>query len=307
MSWLVFSSSLPKSNSSSRVALWRRLKRVGAVSPKSGVHILPCTDECLEAFQWLAQEVQQANGEVLVMRVERFEGFSDEQVIEVFHAAVREDYTELLGQTNELEKNIKSQPTTEEQSAIIDSLEKLNKRFLEIKRIDFFHSPDATPVTDGLERIKSMLLGKESKVEVAPVSIADYQEMQWVTRLKPHVDRLACIWLIRRFIDPKANIRYSQTPEADEISFDMPNATFGHHGNLCSFETMMHAFQLDAPGLKEVAEVVHEIDLRDGRYLRPETEGVATVLKGWQLAKFDNQQLESNGLIFFDGLYASFK
>src|SRR6516225_12234113 len=82
MSWVVFSYSLPsKGRSSPRVAVWRRLRTLGAVSPKGGVHVLPARDECVEALQWLAQEVEQAKGEALLMRVEWFEGVSDAQLI----------------------------------------------------------------------------------------------------------------------------------------------------------------------------------------------------------------------------------
>jgi len=85
----------------------------------------------------------------------------------------------------------------------------------------------------------------------------------WVTRARPPVDRLACIWLIRRFIDPDAAIRYAERARDDEISFDMREVRFGHQGNHCSFETMLDSLLLDDPALRMVAEIVHEIDLRD--------------------------------------------
>ena len=94
MSWLVFTYSLPSGeNSSTRVSLWRRLKRIGAASPKGGVFILPDRDDCLESFQWMAQEIQQSKGEALVMKVERFEGLSEKHVIEFFHSLARRTTT----------------------------------------------------------------------------------------------------------------------------------------------------------------------------------------------------------------------
>jgi hypothetical protein len=92
---------------------------------------------------------------------------------------------------------------------------------------------------------------------------------------------LACAWLIRRFINPIAEIRYATPPEPGEVGFDMREGMFGHHGNYCTFETMIAAFNLKEPGLQEIAEIVHEIDLRDGRYHRPEAAGIALILKGW--------------------------
>src|SRR5918911_2849116 len=88
MQWIVFSYSLPsQSRSAPRVALWRRLRRLGAVTPAGGVYVLPARDECLEAFQWLAQEIRQAQGDALVMRVEQFEGLDQQQLIGLFNAA----------------------------------------------------------------------------------------------------------------------------------------------------------------------------------------------------------------------------
>src|SRR5512137_1176601 len=105
MDWIVFSYSFPgKSGSGPRVNVWRRLRRLGAISPAGGVQVLPARDDCIEAFQWLAQEIRQAKGEAVVMRVEQFESLTDQQLIELFHAARAEDYQEIEGQIAELEK-----------------------------------------------------------------------------------------------------------------------------------------------------------------------------------------------------------
>jgi hypothetical protein len=92
MNWLVFNYSLPsKYGSSSRVALWRRLRRLGTLSVAGSAHILPAREDCEEAFQWLAQEIRASNGEALVMRVEQFEGVTDQQLISGFNAARTKD------------------------------------------------------------------------------------------------------------------------------------------------------------------------------------------------------------------------
>src|ERR1700737_5530622 len=96
MPWVVFSYSLPaKGRSSPRVAVWRRLRALGAISPKGGVHVLPAREECVESFQWLAQEVEQAGGEALLLRVDRFEGLSDTRLVDLFREARKEDYAAL--------------------------------------------------------------------------------------------------------------------------------------------------------------------------------------------------------------------
>jgi hypothetical protein len=141
---------------------------------------------------------------------------------------------------------------------------------------------------------------------VKPARREHYQDRCWVTRPRPYVDRLACAWLIRRFIDPAASIRFGEQPAAGDVTFDMEGAEFGYHGSLCTFETMLLAFDLDDPALRSMAEIVHEIDLRDGRYLRPETAGVEAVLRGWHEAGLTDAELEERGRGLFEGLYAAF-
>src|SRR6266581_6944188 len=125
MAWIVFSYSLPtKAASSRRVALWRRLQRLGAVTPKAGVYVLPERDECVEAFQWLAQEVQQAKGEAVVMRVDRFEGLTDPQIIELFRDTCRKKYLEIESEAANVERALRATKKSKNSSGILEHLEK---------------------------------------------------------------------------------------------------------------------------------------------------------------------------------------
>jgi hypothetical protein len=308
MGWLVFSYSLPaKASSSPRVTLWRRLQRLGAITPKAGVYVLPERDECVEAFQWLGQEVQHAKGEAVVMRVERFEGLSDQQLIDFFHDACREKYLALESETAEVEKALSVVKNAKSNAGILDNLQRLQKRYSDTARVDFFESPEGRRVAAKLRVIEQNLRARISGApHVTAVEIAEYKNRRWVTRPRPHVDRLACAWLIRRFIDPSATIRYALQPNAKEVSFDMREAVFGHKGNLCTFETMLSAFRLEEPALQVVAEIVHEIDIRDGRYARPETGGIEVILKGWLLQGLSDKDLESRGIELFEALYTAF-
>jgi hypothetical protein len=307
MAWLVFSYSLPsKAQSSPRVALWRRLRRLGAIAPTVGVHLLPDREECLEAFQWLAEEVKQAKGEALVMHVDQFEGLSDADLIERVRQARASDYAELEAQAHELEQSLRARLNPEERTRLHEALNRLERRHADIVRVDFFDAPEGSAVASRLARIAQALSPREgTDVGVSHAPLAAYRDRRWVTRPRPHVDRLACIWLIRRFIDPAAVVRYSPTPEPDEVAFDMPNGEFTHRGHLCTFEVMVAAFGLDDPVLRTMGEIVHEIDLRDGRYVRPETAGVDAILKGWLLARFEDAALEAQGIALYEGLYAA--
>ena len=98
-------------------------------------------------------------------------------------------------------------------------------------------------------------------------------------------------------------IRYANTPRPGEVTFDMTNAAFGHQGNFCTFETMVKAFGLRDPRLLAIAEIVHEIDLRDERYVRPEIAGVDAILSGWKA--YSDAERESHGIALFEGLYGA--
>ena len=284
--------------------MWRRLRALGAVSPKGGIHVLPARDECVEALHWLAQEVEQAKGEALLMRVERFEGLNDAQLIALFQEERKEDYAALDERAAGLEKTLtgsrKRDPRDDTQAR--ELLAKLRREHGEIARIDFFDSPAGAQVASRLARIEEALApGRPDDVPVARAHLSEYRNKRWVTRPSPHVDRLACAWLIRRFINPRAVIRYSMTPRPDEVPFDMSRGLFSHHGNLCTFETMARVFGLDDPAVRAIAEIVHEIDLRDGRYVHPEVPGIDAVLRGW-MSRADADR-EAHGVALFDGLY----
>jgi hypothetical protein len=306
MGWVVFSYSLPKAGSTARVTVWRRLRSIGAVAPKAGVYVLPAREDCVEAFQWLAQEVEQSKGEALMMRVEHLDGLPDAELIRAFQQARRRDYEEIDAAADQLEKSLRSRRNTgpRDSADARDALEKLRRWRTNIARIDFFNCPEGARVAAKLARIAETVSPRPtSEAIVAEVAVASYRDQSWVTRPHPHVDRLACAWLIRRFINPHAVIRYAHTPEPGEIAFDIAKAAFGHRGNLCTFETMVKAFRLDDPGVRAIAEIVHEIDLRDGRYARPETAGVDAVLQGW--TTFPDAEREAHGVALFEGLYAA--
>ena len=131
--------------------------------------------------------------------------------------------------------------------------------------------------------------------------------MLWATRQGCHVDRTGCIWLIKRFIDPEATFSFFQdvgeAPEEAEL-FDVAGARFSHHGEDCSFETFLKEYSLKDPALAEIAEIVHDADLMDEKYGRPESEGLDAVIRGMQLDLPDDKKLIHYTDVIFDGLYA---
>ena len=303
MSWIVFSYSLPSHlGSSRRVAVWRRLKRLGAITFNSGVYVLPNKEDCLESFQWLAQEVQEAKGDSMVMKVEKFEGLSDNAVMEEFRKTCKENYKELNERLIKLEKEL----NTKKSKQIKDKLRRLENQFSEITKVDFFQSSYGKDIMNRMKKIKEKI---NSPLPIAPdlpsFPIADYKNKKWVTRPRPHVDRLSSIWLIRKFINKNAKIRYADDPQPNEIPFDMKGVVFGHHQNLCTFETFLTIFNLQNPNLKIMSEIVHEIDLKDRQFFHSQTEGIAMILDGWRQAGLSNEGLETQGVALFEGLFSA--
>jgi len=121
------------------------------------------------------------------------------------------------------------------------------------------------------------------------------------------VDRTACVWLIRRFVDPDPSFAFfgdpSEAPEGAEL-FDVVGARLSHHGEDCSFETFLKEYELDAPVLHEIAEIVHDADLMDQKYGRPESEGLDVIVRGMQLALPDDHTLTQHTDALYQGLYA---
>lgn len=129
--------------------------------------------------------------------------------------------------------------------------------------------------------------------------------MKWATRSGCHVDRAACAWLIRRFIDPAPTFIFVDDPDdvpRDATPFDMRGVALSHHGGGCSFETFLRQYRLEDPILSRIAEIVHEADIADERYDAPEAYGLDILLRGLSLVRSDSQVLAVTEPLF-DGLY----
>ena len=132
--------------------------------------------------------------------------------------------------------------------------------------------------------------------------------MLWATRRGCHVDRTACIWLIRRFLDSEAAFSFfgdpSEAPEGAEL-FDVVGARLSHRGEDCSFETFLDEYELlGDPVLREIAEIVHDADLMDEKFGRPELEGLDAIVRGMQLTLPDEETLIGHTDTIYEGLYA---
>ena len=144
--------------------------------------------------------------------------------------------------------------------------------------------------------------------QAAASQLRDLRGRQWVTRRRPHVDRLASAWLIKRFIDPDARFKFIRDTDykavKGEIRFDMFEAEFTHEGDRCTFETLLNRFELTDPALETLGEIVHDIDLKDARFARDDAPGIERVLAGVVAANKDDSARLERGYQLFDELHA---
>jgi hypothetical protein len=130
----------------------------------------------------------------------------------------------------------------------------------------------------------------------------------WVTRPRPHIDRTACAWLIRRFIDPEATFAFAADPEGATAlggtPFDMRGVELGHHEGRCSFETILHKYRLEDAALHEIASMIHDADLDDEKFHSPESPGLDALVRGLGLVTADDHELLRYTDRLYDGLYA---
>jgi hypothetical protein len=133
----------------------------------------------------------------------------------------------------------------------------------------------------------------------------------WVTREGVHVDRIASAWLIRRFIDPEARFKFVPSrgykPRPGELRFDMFEAEYTHVGQECTFQTLLRRFRLRDRALRAIGEVVHDIDCKDDQFNRPETAGVASLIRGIAAAHTDDRKRIERGAAVLDDFYEFFR
>jgi hypothetical protein len=296
--WLLLLYGLPANRNTARVSLWRKLKKFGAVPLKTSAYLLPDEPVNYERVQWLAKQIQDEGGEATLIRVAEIEGLSHTQIIQLFNNARAEEYKGLMESLRRVLDGRKKFKGTEM------DLEKFHRRFIEIKEIDYFNSPIAHDAQMLLDKAGKTLAqtpgGKRPQLDSG-----NFQGKTWLTRPRPEVDRVGSAWLIRRFIDLRAKFVFaaetSVFPEA--IPFDMFGVEFSHHGDDCTFETLVKRFQIKDKAVRQIAEMVHDTDLEDGKFQRFECLGIDRILKGWAKSGLTDEQLLKQGGECFEALY----
>jgi hypothetical protein len=307
--WLLLIHQIPPAPAYFRAKVGRRLHKLGAVAIKNSVYVLPASEQTQEDFQWVAREIASEGGEATLCTASFLEGLRDDQVEVLFQTGRDADYAQVAEEARELVAGLPSRlgRDDERRPALEGDLVRLRKRVAEIAAIDFFSASGRVTAASAIEALERRLRRNEKRAaEVDTLSRADYRRRTWVTRRNVHVDRIASAWLIRRFIDHEASFKFvagqGYRATEGELTFDMYEGTFTHVGDACTFETLMERFSLKEPGLSPIAEIVHDIDVRDGKFSRAEAPGIAALIAGIAVAHRDDERRIEIGATMFDAL-----
>lgn len=271
------------------------------MSLKSSAYLLPDSPDRYEQFQWLAQEIQRDGGEATLLRVDRIENMQHPEVVRLFQEARNQDYTALGERYRKLLKGRRPR--------LAEELGRLAREMARIAEIDFFEAPGRREVERAREAVEERTASGRGRPAGAavPLDLAVLKGRRWVTRPRPHVDRIASAWLIKRFVDPEAEFIFASPEQipGDAIPFDVAGVDFGHHGEDCTFETLLHRTALRDRKLAILAEIVHEADIKDQKFARDEARGIDLALRALLSAIKDDHEALTQGMTLFDGLYAT--
>ena len=304
-SWICLITSLPTENAAVRMRTWRALKASGAAVLRDGVYLLPDVAACRNGFDALAADMMAAGGTALVMGVVPPDGADFETLFDRSEA-----YQTLSQQIMHTLATLVPETAVEHTRQV----RKLRKTFAGIVAMDFFPGEVQAQVERQLaelERACARAMAPDepqaTEGDIPSLQLVDHQGRIWVTRERPWADRLASAWLIQRFIDPKARLRWLKVPAdrpAKSLGFDFDGAEFTHVGHRVTFEVLMASFGLHQPGLSRLATLVHCLDV--GGLQPAEAMGLEAVLKGLQSQLIDDGDLQAAANVVFDGLLAQF-
>ena len=303
--WLLLIHSIPPRPGYLRVKIGRHLQRLGAVAIKNSVYALPKNDETHEDFQWVVREIVGGQGEASIVEARFLDGMSDAQIEALFQAAREADYASVVDDARRLRLAFAKG------TSIATDLGRLRKHLDEVVNIDFFGANRREAAEALIAELEEHM---EPKVEVLTVKNARPETATartWVTRKGIKVDRIASAWLIQNFIDKQASFKFvpgqGYKPSSGELRFDMFEAEYTHEGDRCTFEVLLRRIGLDDPALHQVAEIVHDIDLKDGKFGRAEAMGIDRLIAGLCAANADDEARLVRGAPLFASLYASFR
>jgi hypothetical protein len=317
--WCLLIHQLPPKPLYLRARIRQRLARVGAVALKNSVYVLPHSESSVEDLQWIAEEAVAGGGEAFLCTADFLGRPTEEDLEERFRRQCGADYEELATQARELLRQARrGGARVPAEGDLSNRVGRLKKRLGEVTALDFFAAPERAAAEDLLGQLETRLQAGAAPPPAGTAAgaerrqrLAELADHTWVTRRGVHVDRIASAWLIRRFVDPAARFRFadSQSPAAapGELRFDTVGGEFTHEGDRCTFETLVARLGLGDPAVFQIAEIVHDIDLKGAKFGRAEAAGILQLVDGLALAHADDLDRLDRGFALFDDLYESFR
>ena len=314
--WLLLIHQIAPKPAYLRVKIWRRLQKLGAVPLKNSVYALPASDQAVEDFQWVRREIVADGGDATICAARLIDGLSDQQVRGLFVAARTAEYEAIVEEAQRLAAALPRDalPDPDAVGAVDGHITRLKRRLRDAEAIDFFAAPAHNVAEVEIAALERRLRPTDRRQREAardPHRVAMPRNATWVTRAGIHVDRIASAWLVRRFIDQGARFKFVEgkayRPAQGEQRFDMFEAEFTHEGDRCTFEVLLERAGLADPALQAIGEIIHDLDLKDGKFARPDAVGLENVLSGISIAhKEDTTRLE-RGAAVLDDLYEFFR
>jgi hypothetical protein len=299
--WLILVHRIPPRPLYLRAKMRQRLEDAGAIAVKNAVYLLPHSPDALEDFQWIAQEIEAGGGDAHLFAGDFVDGVANDAAVAQFNETRNADYDAVTADAHAALKSPKLAAGT---------YTKLLRRLEEVKRIDFFDAPRKRDAEKALATIEKRLRqgqtnGQKEETRMMKKS-PELRGKTWVTRPGVKIDRMASAWFIRRFIDPKARFRFADpsTPKRDgELRFDMVGADFTHEEDRCTLETLVGRVGLPDKGVRAIAEIVHDLDLKDAKFERAEAAGVRLLLDGLMKRTDSDEERIDRAMVIFDDLH----
>jgi hypothetical protein len=314
-SWLLLMHQLSPQADSFRVKVWRSLQKIGALQLKNSVYVLPSSVSNQGKLEDVVRKINAGQGDAFLCESKFIDGIDSEQLIQKFNEDRSKRYRLLSAELRELQKLFRVKRISEDSlMQIAHSFGRLERQTGELKNVDFFDCQEGNSNLKLLETIGSRideLRSGESGKSVSKKSIRDFQARTWVTRLSIHEDRMASIWLISKFIDKKPTFKFVEEngfrPAKNEVRFDMFAAEFTHVGDKCTFEVLIESFGLTDHRIALIAEIIHDLDLKDTKFNRPETIGIGMVIGSIAASEATDKGRVKKASALFDDLLLSFK
>jgi hypothetical protein len=308
--WSLLLVTLPTQPNAVRLRVWRALKALGCVALRDGAYVLPL--DRAEAFDPLAAEVREHGGTANVLELSPRDAAQRDEILALF------DRSEAYAAWRDTAQALQAELDTLAEAEARRRLRGVAEALAALRAIDHYPGAAAAQADADLQALRAAVDARHSRGEpraqpahgIERLDARRFQGKRWATRKRPWVDRLACAWLIRRFIDPQAEFLWlddpagATPPPRGALGFDYDGARFTHVGARVSFEVLASSFGLDAdPPLQRIAAAVHYLDV--GGIPAPEAAGLEAVLAGLRQVHADDDHLAAAAGQVFDALYAA--